>query len=424
MERASATGMSLMERQIAARNRQALQRGSDHHRSTPLHWSEFFEHKESVKVGPDDSFNVYRAANIPLSKHWPIVVFIHGGGYSGLTWATTVKSLLNMIDVAVVAIDIRGHGETITKNDHDLSLPTMASDVVNVLKGLGLEGFSFILVGHSLGGSLAIHVTNKISSSEDNMHVAGLVVVDVVEGSALNALPNMYSILRNRPFEFRSLEAAIDWSISTGHCRDSRSSRVSVPGQLKYTRNDRPCSLDVPKPEPDGGGKQETKLENVKAVTAKRIVEPPVVQANAILEEGDEDERSDQPKVDKSLPPPPTKASPAANTSDIDTSTTCTWRVELDRTDVYWQAWFVGISSMFLSITCPRLLILAGVDRLDREMTIAQMQGKFQMKVIDRVGHTVHEDDPEEVATGLAQFFVRNKLANARRELPHAIPEC
>lgn len=69
-------------------------------------------------------------------------------------------------------------------------------------------------------------------------------------------------------------------------------------------------------------------------------------------------------------------------------------------------------------------MILAGVDRLDREMTIAQMQGKFQMKVIDRVGHTIHEDDPREVATGLAQFFVRNKLANPLQDLPPAVPEC
>ena len=54
-----------------------------------------------------------------------------------------------------------------------------------------------------------------------------------------------------------------------------------------------------------------------------------------------------------------------------------------------------------------------GVDRLDKELTIAQMQGehvyvvstlmmfvcvgKFQMTVLSGCGHTVHEDTPDKV---------------------------
>ena len=60
----------------------------------------------------------------------------------------------------------------------------------------------------------------------------------------------------------------------------------------------------------------------------------------------------------------------------------------------YWQGWFEGISSKFTSAPVAKLLLLAGVDRLDKELTIAQMQGKFQMQVFAGAGHSIHEDAP------------------------------
>ena len=53
-------------------------------------------------------------------------------------------------------------------------------------------------------------------------------------------------------------------------------------------------------------------------------------------------------------------------------------------------------------------MILAGTDRLDKELMIGQMQGKFQLTVIPEAGHFVQEDVPEKTATLLAEFFKRN----------------
>jgi protein phosphatase methylesterase 1 len=41
--------------------------------------------------------------------------------------------------------------------------------------------------------------------------VVGVVILDVVEGTAVEALPLMRSILSQRPTKFRSVEGAIDW---------------------------------------------------------------------------------------------------------------------------------------------------------------------------------------------------------------------
>lgn len=56
------------------------------------------------------------------------------------------------------------------------------------------------------------------------------------------------------------------------------------------------------------------------------------------------------------------------------------------------------------------MLLLAGTDRLDKELTIAQMQGKFVFKVLSKVGHVVQEDDPQRTAAVLIDFIERFQL--------------
>ena len=71
-----------------------------------------------------------------------------------------------------------------------------------------------------------------------------------------------------------------------------------------------------------------------------------------------------------------------------------------------------------------KLLVLAGVDRLDRELTVGQMQGAFQMQVLPQAGHAVHEDLPEKVADILSTFLVRNKFAQPIGDFVQTFPAC
>ena len=38
-----------------------------------------------------------------------------------------------------------------------------------------------------------------------------------------------------------------------------------------------------------------------------------------------------------------------------------TWRIDLTETQRYWAGWFEGLSSLFLTTTIPKILILAGI---------------------------------------------------------------
>ncbi|KAJ1918389.1 Protein phosphatase methylesterase 1 [Mycoemilia scoparia] len=52
------------------------------------------------------------------------------------------------------------------------------------------------------------------------------------------------------------------------------------------------------------------------------------------------------------------------------------WAVDLEQTSPFWEEWYRGMSSRFLNTPAGKLLILAGTDRLDKELMIGQMQGK------------------------------------------------
>lgn len=83
------------------------------------------------------------------------------------------------------------------------------------------------------------------------------------------------------------------------------------------------------------------------------------------------------------------------------------WRTDLGATQPFWEGWFVGLSRKFLSASGGKLLILAGTDRLDKELMIGQMQGKYQLIVMPEVGHFVHEDAPEKTAAAASTIWVQ-----------------
>ena len=107
-----------------------------------------------------------------------------------------------------------------------------------------------------MGGALAVHAALEGQIS----NLIGLVVVDVVEGTALDALSSMQSFLRGRPKCFPSIENAIEWSMKSGQVRNSDSARISMPGQLKNSDSDQCVALEVPEKEAETNKNGDTKL--------------------------------------------------------------------------------------------------------------------------------------------------------------------
>ncbi|GMF00368.1 unnamed protein product [Ambrosiozyma monospora] len=94
----------------------------------------------------------------------------------------------------------------------------------------------FYLVGHSLGGAVLTKVLyeqdkqiKKRLSDEIFQNVKGLVIIDIVEETAVKALGSMNSYLRSVPPQFASLQSAIDWHVKTGLIHNRKSAEISIP---------------------------------------------------------------------------------------------------------------------------------------------------------------------------------------------------
>lgn len=134
----------------------------------------------------------------------------HGAGSSALTFGLTASYIRELTrgECGVIAIDCRGHGASKTDVfDTDFSLETLSMDLTSIIKLTVKENQDIILVGHSMGGSVVVNVACKRVLK----NIIGVTVLDVVEGSAMDALSSMTKILSSRPTKFTSNEQAIMW---------------------------------------------------------------------------------------------------------------------------------------------------------------------------------------------------------------------
>ncbi|XP_011495620.1 PREDICTED: protein phosphatase methylesterase 1, partial [Ceratosolen solmsi marchali] len=331
----------------------------------PVSWTLYFNERKPVTIN-EDTFYVYAQGN-----EGPLLVLLHGGGYSALTWAQFTKSIISLVTCQVMAIDLRGHGSTTTKDDDDLSIQTLASDIANILESIS-NNRPVILIGHSLGGAVAVRSTPLITN------VVAVVIIDVVEGTAMDALRSMQGFLRSRPSSFGSISKAVEWCVRSGQIRNLESAKVSVPGQIKTILNNTLGTDDLE-------SEDESVNKNEKST-----------QLGGPMDTIVEGELS---------------GSSVSQETNVTKSDKYTWRINLAKTEKYWSEWFNGLSSAFLEISAPKLLLLAKVDRLDKELTVGHMQGKFQLQVLTACGHAVQEDTPDKVAGAVASFLVRHKFA-------------
>ncbi|KAM9846232.1 LOW QUALITY PROTEIN: protein phosphatase methylesterase 1 [Aulostomus maculatus] len=368
---------------------------------TPLPWSQYFETMEDVEVENENDKDI--SLIYCSGSHGPVLLLLHGGGHSALSWAVFTAVICSRINCRVVAMDLRAHGDTKVKNPEDLSADTMAKDIGKVVEALyGDTPPPIMIIGHSMGGAVAVHTAtaNHIPS------LLGLCVIDVVEGTAMDALNSMQNFLRSRPKMFKSLENAIEWSVKSGQIRNVESARVSMGGQVKKCEESS-SSPGVSNSIGEGIIEEEEDEEAEEQSNKKRMKEDDqevLSRLHKCVSYRTSD--GEMLKISKVL----------ISSGQMKKESVFTWRVDLSKTEKYWEGWFKGLSALFLSCPVPKLLLLAGVDRLDKDLTIGQMQGKFQMQVLPQCGHAVHEDAPEKVADALAAFMVRHKFTEFKED--------
>jgi protein phosphatase methylesterase 1 len=322
--------------------------------TTPSPWPKYFEQElflDSTTATQHAKYHVYLTPPKDTLKG-PLFICHHGAGATGMSFGVFAKEVKKQMPGAgVLSLEAREHGSAVFtsasdgKEILDFSIETLVADALAMIEGvkqrLGWKTLPpSVLVGHSLGGAV---VTRIAANGTLGAQLVGFAVLDVVEGSAIEALLHMKTYLASRPSSFASVDQAINWHIRSRTIRDLESAQASVP------------SLLIP--------------------------------------EGDR----------------------------------WVWRTDLARTQRWWEEWFTGMSGLFLRGRAAKALVLAGTDRLDKELMVGQMQGKFsvslhtlgwtytdefagkfQLTVIPEAGHFIQEDVPEKTAHLMIEFFKRN----------------
>ena len=301
----------------------------------PLDWHKAFPINYNIS---DNTIPIYING-----EQGPNIICLHGAGHSGLSFAPL--ALMNK-DYRIISFDFRGHGFNTQSPNNDFSEKTLINDTIQVLNHIH-EKYpeeNLILLGHSMGGSIATKTCCQILKEEAKYKelynkMQGLIVIDVVEGTAMDALPFMENIVHNRPDKFNSIQKGIEYMYKSGTIKNIESARISVPPLLKEEKNDKTGKIFY---------KFKTNLLDSKP---------------------------------------------------------------------FWNEWFIGLTKAFLSCNIPKMLMLAGIERMDKDLTIAQMQGKYKLSIMRNVGHIMHEDKPDEAMKFIKDFIRTFRITAKETEM-------
>ena len=95
------------------------------------------------------------------------ILFLHGTGCDSSDWTAVIERLPRTL--RCISLDFRGHGES-TVPTQLFTLTNLAEDVGQLIDDLGLQGL--VIVGHSLGGMVAMEVARR------SQRVVGLVLLE------------------------------------------------------------------------------------------------------------------------------------------------------------------------------------------------------------------------------------------------------
>jgi esterase len=160
------------------------------------------------------------------------LVLVHGLSYFSYDWLGVGAALGH--EREVLAMDMRGFGDSEWSPAKDYSVPAMGADIVAVLDALGWP--RAVLVGHSMGGRSTTYVAAKRPE-----RVAGLVLVDYTPENAPAGAKRVTEKVGNQPDAFRSIEAAMQYLGSSDRKRTEaylkRTDAGFVPKRDLYFRD-------------------------------------------------------------------------------------------------------------------------------------------------------------------------------------------
>jgi pimeloyl-ACP methyl ester carboxylesterase len=131
------------------------------------------------------------------------ILIVHGLSFFSYDWIGVAAELADGREV--VAMDMRGFGDSTWSPVRDYGVPTMASDIVALLDHLGWQ--RAILVGHSMGGRNAAYC-----AARNPARATGLVLVDYSPENAAAGAKRVTDAVAGQPDVFASVDEAMRYA--------------------------------------------------------------------------------------------------------------------------------------------------------------------------------------------------------------------
>ena len=152
-------------------------------------------HSNQTIMVDDISIN-FTASILPDKKF--TLLLIHGFGASLQTW-DDIYPLLN-VEYSVIRIDLKGSGFSSKPIDNNYTMLDQALIVIKIIRQMGLQ--NIVLVGHSLGGGVALLTYLESVAINSDLNVMGLILIDSV--GYPQSLPFFVKLMRNPITRFLS----------------------------------------------------------------------------------------------------------------------------------------------------------------------------------------------------------------------------
>lgn len=132
----------------------------------------------------------------------PPVILLHGGGQTRYSWGRAAREMVQA-GFHVIALDLRGHGDSGWAPDGDYSSDAFVTDLRAVIDTLDQPP---ALVGASLGGAISLMCIGEC----ERQLASALVLVDVVPRMAQSGMQHIGEFMRGNLDGFANLQEAAD----------------------------------------------------------------------------------------------------------------------------------------------------------------------------------------------------------------------
>ena len=131
----------------------------------------------------------------------PLMVLLHGLRGNAHSWDDVSAAMCQ--EYHVLALDVRGRGQSDWAKDGDYTIGAYVADVAGFREVLNLE--PFVLMGHSMGGRISMAFTGRHPEA-----VRQLILADVGPAIDSRGLQRVHREMNSTPEEFDSFDAVVE----------------------------------------------------------------------------------------------------------------------------------------------------------------------------------------------------------------------